>query len=187
MIVPDSITDYVKLYQVFGEKLCSEIVKVLNATDTWEKHTWYNYTENSRKSFEHDLSVCNNNSFYNELVKKMLAHTIREYVDELQMPWFQDWKGFSKIRYNKYDPNTKMDLHCDHIHSLFDGDVKGIPTLTILGALNNDYTGGDFVLCGEKVTINTGEVLIFPSNFMYPHEVTTINSGTRYTFVTWVY
>lgn len=187
MILSDSISDYVKLYKVFDSELCRDIIKVLEADNNWQKHHWYSYTKNTQSSLDYDASVCYNESFYNELLKKMVHHTIREYIDELNISWFQGWKGFSNIRYNKYDVGTKMNLHCDHIHSIFDGQLKGIPTLSVLGSLNSDYTGGDFLLCGEKITINTGEVLVFPSNFMYPHEVTTVNSGTRYTFVTWVY
>lgn len=37
-----------------------------------------------------------------------------------------------------------MRKHYDHIHSIFDGQRKGIPVLSMLGILNNDYEGGEF-------------------------------------------
>jgi len=32
-----------------------------------------------------------------------------------------------------------------------------------------------------------GEMIIFPSNFLFPHEIKPIKKGTRYSFVSWVY
>mgnify|MGYP001213588018 CR=1 FL=1 len=33
--------------------------------------------------------------------------------------------------------------------------------------------------------LKKGDVVIFPSNFMYPHRVEKVTKGTRYSFVTW--
>ena len=30
-----------------------------------------------------------------------------------------------------------------------------------------------------------GDIIIFPANFMYPHRITPITSGVRYSIVTW--
>ena len=38
-----------------------------------------------------------------------------------------------------------MAEHCDHIHSIFEGERKGIPVMTALGSLNDDYMGGEFL------------------------------------------
>jgi predicted 2-oxoglutarate/Fe(II)-dependent dioxygenase YbiX len=79
-----------------------------------------------------------------------------------------------------------MKIHHDHIHTLFDGERKGVPILTILGLLNDDFEGGDFLMFdGKKLNLSAGDIVIFPSNFMYPHAVTTVTKGTRYSFVAW--
>ena len=81
-----------------------------------------------------------------------------------------------------------MKLHCDHIQSIFDGSKKGIPTLTILGSLNNDYKGGELILFKDKkIDLKAGNVVVFPSNFLYPHEVKPVISGVRYSYVSWVW
>jgi len=59
--------------------------------------------------------------------------------------------------------------------------------LSVVGILNQNYEGGDFKIIDKYLKFKTGDVLIFPSNFMYPHEVTSITKGTRYSFVTWGY
>ncbi len=102
--------------------------------------------------------------------------------------WYSSWNGYTQLRYNRYNTDTQMKLHCDHIHSMFDGDRKGVPTLSILGSLNDDYEGGELVFWEqEEIQLKAGQIMIFPSNFMYPHKVIEVTKGTRYSFVSWVW
>ena len=81
-----------------------------------------------------------------------------------------------------------MASHCDHIHSLFDGERKGIPILSVLGLLNDNFEGGDFIFFDDyKIKFNKGDIIIFPSIFLYPHRVAPVTKGTRDTFVSWVW
>jgi predicted 2-oxoglutarate/Fe(II)-dependent dioxygenase YbiX len=81
-----------------------------------------------------------------------------------------------------------MQLHCDHIHTLFDGKRRGIPILSIVGVLNENFEGGEWVMFeNKKIELKTGDILMFPSNFLYPHGVLPITKGTRYSFVSWVW
>ena len=71
---------------------------------------------------------------------------------------------------------------------MFDGERKGIPTLTVLGGLNDDYEGGELMMFGEHcINLPTGAVVVFPSNFMFPHEVKPVKSGVRYSYVSWTW
>ena len=95
---------------------------------------------------------------------------------------------FSRLRFNRYDKNKLMSKHCDHIHSLFTGNIRGIPILSIIGVLNDDYRGGDFIMFDNyKIKLKAGDLILFPSNFMYPHLVKEVKEGTRYSFVSWCY
>lgn len=53
--------------------------------------------------------------------------------------------------------------------------------------LNDDYEGGEFAFFDRKMIAKTpkGSALLFPSNFMFPHEIMPVLSGTRYSVVTW--
>ena len=57
-------------------------------------------------------------------------------------------------------------------------------------ALSNDFEGGEFVFdlpSGEFcVPQNIGDAIIFPSNFMFPHQVNKVKKGTRYALIGWV-
>ena len=53
--------------------------------------------------------------------------------------------------------------------------------------LNDDYEGGEFAFFNRelKYKLEKGDAIMFPSNFMYPHEVMPVTQGTRYSIVTW--
>jgi predicted 2-oxoglutarate/Fe(II)-dependent dioxygenase YbiX len=53
--------------------------------------------------------------------------------------------------------------------------------------LNDDFNGGEFAFFNRelKYKLKKGDALMFPSNFMYPHEVMPVTKGTRYSIVTW--
>jgi predicted 2-oxoglutarate/Fe(II)-dependent dioxygenase YbiX len=60
-------------------------------------------------------------------------------------------------------------------------------TLSCSIALNDDYEGGEFAFFGRELTykIPKGSAILFPSNFMYPHEIMPVTKGTRYSIITW--
>lgn len=69
--------------------------------------------------------------------------------------------------------------------------------LTMIINLNNDYEGGDFCLynpIGKKdneeimyrTKLGKGSVLMFPSNYLYPHRIEPITKGKRYSVVCWM-
>ncbi len=87
-----------------------------------------------------------------------------------------------KYEYNEF--KAGYDFHTDMGHTCSERQ------LSISIALNNDYTGGEFVFNfnGQEVqyTQNIGDVIAFPSSFMFPHKVNKIQSGTRYALIGWV-
>ena len=70
-----------------------------------------------------------------------------------------------------------------NIHSIFDGKLKGIPIISIVGSLNEGYEGGEFMLRDREIKLKTGDILLFPSGIVYPHGVKEIKKGVRYSFV----
>ena len=113
---------------------------------------------------------------------------ITSYIEHFNFPWFSQWSGYTNIRFNRYSKGQEMGAHCDHIHSMFDGERKGVPMLSLLGALNNDYEGGEFIMFDDyEVKLNTGDLILWPSNFLYKHEVKPVTKGERYTYVSWVW
>jgi predicted 2-oxoglutarate/Fe(II)-dependent dioxygenase YbiX len=53
--------------------------------------------------------------------------------------------------------------------------------------LNDDFNGGDFAFFDREFVykLQKGDAIMFPSNFMYPHEIMPVTKGTRYSIITW--
>lgn len=163
----------------------------------WQKHFYASYL-NEREQSDHEFDVIHLDD-YDELIKSpimlnlrnIIWNTIKDYIlveHKSMNSWFSGWNGFTIPRFNKYETGTIMNVHCDHIYNIFDGNIKGIPTLTVLGSLNDDYEGGEFVMFEDLILpLKAGQIVVFPSNFMYPHKVLPVKSGCRYSFVSWVW
>ena len=91
----------------------------------------------------------------------------------------------TNFRLNKYSKGGFMSKHCDNIHHSH-GQQYGYPHVSVLLFLNDDYEGGEFVVADETYVTKKGSSLIFPSNFMFPHEVKPITNGTRWSIITWM-
>ena len=191
-----NIEDYVLHKRNFlNQRVCKEGVISLEETG-WDKHTWKTYEQSSispaqemEPTFKDDSSeVTDKIKFLNDFIIEELFFAIKEYVNSLELDWFTDWSGYSSIKFIKYSLGETMVDHWDSIHSLFDGERKGIPTLSIIGTLNDDYEGGEFYMFKDKkIDMKSGDLLIFPSSFMYPHRVQPVKKGTRYSYVSWTW
>ena len=189
-MLDSTLKDYIKIYKKFYDvEFCKDVVKQLDEAN-WVEHYFYNPNTKSSVSYENELSTSYDSILSKKILDEKIWHVLNKYVKEDFKhfeSWFSSWSGYTFCRFNKYDPSTQMKLHCDHIHSIFDGNNKGVPVLTVLGALNEEYDGGEFLLCEKEFELNTGDVIVFPSNFLYPHEVKPVKSGIRYSFVSWAW
>ena len=177
------------------EKYCENCIDELDKC-AWEKHEWYNPRTDSihGRSGDNELEVLGEPRFsfeigkINEFIIENLHSTVLEYVESFEFEWFDGWEGYTPIRFNRYSPGQTMKLHCDHIHDMFDGEKKGIPVLSIIGILNDEYEGGELIMCEDKkIGTKRGDLLIFPSNFLYPHRIAPVTKGVRYSYVSWVW
>ena len=187
----DKLEDYVlTVPNVFTNELCKKIIKELKSSN-WKTHTFYSHRKRTSRPVSEGKDLENTFDVIPsyEVIKTGVWNAIHKYiVEEFNFPWFPGWEGFSALKFNRYHNNQLMKEHCDHIHDMFEGKVRGIPILSVIGALNNNYEGGEFVLFKDKeYKIKAGEILIFPSLFLYPHKVMPVTKGTRYTYITWVY
>lgn len=185
---------YVKSYDMIPADKCKEIIEKIEDLD-WRMHEFYDVTtgESSPRSGNQELDVVQlpYSPEYDEVrnyVMQSIWNAYQKYVTDLKFPWWNRWEGFTEVRFNRYKETRIMAEHCDHIHSIFDGQNKGIPVMTALGCLNEDYEGGEFVMFGDTVVpFKAGEIKIFPSVFLFPHRIDPVTSGTRYSFVTWAW
>ena len=95
--------------------------------------------------------------------------------------------AYTAFRLNHYGVNGFMRNHTDNIYKSH-GQKYGYPHLTSLIFLNDTYEGGEFLMCDSqyKYKLSQGSVIVFPSNFMFDHEVAKVTKGDRYTCMTWI-
>lgn len=188
----ENIKDYVRVFKkVIPPALCQKVIRDINKNKkNWEKHFYSDPVQkkNIFRSGENELSITYIQTNNTKLVTKKIWHIILKYIVDLKFPWFTSWEGYTEIRWNIYDQKQTMQSHCDHIHTMFDGQRKGIPTLSVLGVLNNNYTGGELEMFEDTIyPLKEGDVVIFPSLFLYPHKVLPVKKGKRYSYVSWVW
>ena len=177
------------------EKYCKNCIKELDKNE-WKQHDWYQYKTDSFDAISGNNEPENIKQDWfspevakiDEFIIQKLHSTILEYVESFKFNWFGGWNGYSQLKFIRYHPNQTMQNHCDHIHDLFDGEIKGIPILSIIGVLNDDYEGGELIMFEDKkIDTKKGDLLIFPSNFLYPHRIAPVTKGVRYSYVSWVW
>lgn len=180
------LKDYVKHYPDFLEpSFCKKLVKKLQKIN-WIKHSYYDHISGQATSYDNDLHINLEPLSEDKIIREKLKFAIDEYMRFLGFEWFYSLTNYSEVRWNRYDVNTEMRLHCDHIQSLFTGENRGVPILTMLGGLNNNYEGGELTMFDRQIIpLKEGELVIFPSTFMYPHSVLPVKKGIRYSFVSW--
>jgi len=190
MIFKKNLKDYLLHLNGFvDKKTCEKTLQEMNNLN-YHQHTFYNSVKNTitPKSGSQELEISYDNVSTKKEIMDRLWYALDNYIKYIEYPWFDGWSGYSEIRLNKYSENKKMALHADHIHSLFEGNKKGIPILSVLGVLNDDYNGGEFIMFDNyEIKFKQGDILIFPSNFMFPHKVEPVTKGTRYSFISWVW
>ena len=177
---------------IIPANLCDYIIKDIE-TREWRPHTWYNAQNGSYGSEETmELDVQQITPELQELLTPIMikagAAYNQKYTYKKTERTNQMMHKFSTIRFNRYGKGQIMRQHHDHIHSLFDGKEKGIPVLSFILNLNDDYEGADlFFWENHVVPLGKGDIIMFPSLFLFPHGVTEAKKGKRYSAVSWAW
>ncbi len=90
------------------------------------------------------------------------------------------------LRLIRYKQGQSLDKHTDR-YTYPNSNVQIWPVVTFTLTLNADYSGGDLdLLDGAHVyKARARQCVFFPANFLYPHAVSTVSAGTRYSLVGW--
>ena len=186
-----NLKDHIFEYDLLSDQECDQIVSILDDNE-WRDFCWYNsdYEQVDIDKQSKMLSTRNNDAteIIQPHINDKLFHAFHEkYHDSSITTGDSFWENCSGIKFNKYNVGDYLSPHHDHIRDFFEGQFRGIPVTSVVGTLNDDYEGGEFVFWGDyKVEIKKGSVLAFPSIYLFPHEVTPVTKGVRYSWISWI-
>jgi predicted 2-oxoglutarate/Fe(II)-dependent dioxygenase YbiX len=176
---------------IIPSDLCDYIVSEIEKRE-WHPHIWYNDfqgTLSSAATMEPDVQTItaeHQNLLTPFMMSAASTYNARYHFESEKT--IQIMKKLCGIRFNRYSPGQIMRAHMDHIHSLFDGNEKGIPVLSFILNLNDDYEGADLVFWEDHIVpLGKGDIVMFPSLFLFPHMVTEAIKGLRYSAVSWAW
>ena len=123
------------------------------------------------------------NVHFGALISHFIAKYIKQYCKDLKLYDFP-FNGIQNIQVLRYEEGGFYVWHTDHGQS--------VPrTISCILLLNNDYEGGELMFMdsnGEnkrKIETKPARLIMWPSNFMFPHKVNTVKKGKRYSIVAW--
>jgi len=184
-----SLKDFIMVKEEFVDPdFCDEILEEYARSELWEKtFTGSGLDEEARKcqviTISDQRCINENNDYRREIDDKMFK-IVKDIIDEYvkEHPEFDleisEDSGYELLRYEVGD------FYIEHTDSF-----KEQPrALTIIIAMNNAYEGGEVAMFQRELVheLDVGDILVFPSNFMYPHEILPVTDGTRYSMITWV-
>jgi predicted 2-oxoglutarate/Fe(II)-dependent dioxygenase YbiX len=121
----------------------------------------------------------------NELLRKKLdaelflcaGKAIQTYANKFPSVNIKEDTGYQLLQYGEGQ------FYAQHTDS-FKGQNRAV---SCSFALNDDYEGGEWGFFDREIVMRAakGSALMFPSNFMYPHEIMPVTKGTRYAVITW--
>ena len=178
-----NIESYIKYYEnIIDKNLCSTIINnEFNYThSTYSTDTEIKVIKKNRVVSE-DYWIKENDKYFLRL-KESYKNAIFKYQTNFQA---LEINSLTDFRISRYKVGSFMSKHVDNIHHSH-GQNYGYPQLTGLLFLNDDYKGGEIIISGKCFNVKTGSALIFPSNFIYPHEVLMVKKGVRYSITCWM-
>lgn len=176
------LSKYIHIYKNFiPNELCNEIIEEFGDDLRWGKSILssgfdpkvrncssinISTSKVSKKKKKIDNDICN---YMHKIVKEEV-----QIYPELTIT--QD-SGYNLLRY------TKGQFYIQHVDN-----CKEYPReLSCSIILNDDYEGGEFSFFNntEKYKLTKGSVIVFPSNFLFPHQILPVTEGVRYSIITW--
>jgi len=178
--------DYIlEVRKLISPKLCEKIIqyfdKDYNDAGTVgtgiDKNVRNCLTRSLQKPKTFGEKICSN--FVKEKIFNCVVHYQKKHHIDIQK--------ISQLDILRYDTNKFKAGY--NFHNDFGNNVNE-RHLSISISLNNKYEGGEFVFDLPDghyiIPQNVGDAVIFPSNFMFSHQVNKITKGTRFALIGWV-
>lgn len=168
-----------------SKDLCDDILNEYVNSDEWVQATVIAGEYPNKRNCK-TISISNQNIILkNETIRQKLDSNLFEYVSKAISLYGEKYEHCSISHDTGYEllKYETGGFYIEHTDS-FTSQPRAVSCSI---CLNEDYVGGEFAFFNREMMIRMpkGGVILFPSNFMFPHEVMPVISGTRYSIVTW--
>lgn len=183
-----NLKDYILVVEnAIPSFFCDEIVAYYEVSDEWDhakiggnpEQTNEEECSSIDKSKRNCTEIHLTESIFEKHLFKIAKNCLKRYLIKHPDARTNVGRGeaFSIL---KYEPDG---FYKEHI----DADPMAPRVLSLSIVLNDEFTGGEFCFSdgNHKINLKKGSAIMFPSNFMYKHQVLPVKSGTRYSIVTW--
>jgi predicted 2-oxoglutarate/Fe(II)-dependent dioxygenase YbiX len=181
-----NILDYIVVFDnIIPHELCDRILQEYANVPEWDETIVRGGLDKNIRNADtilisHDHVIAKNQGVRKQLDDDLFQCAnlaIRQYNEKFKEAFIDQDSGYQLLRY------ISGQFYTQHTDSFKDAPRS----VSCSFALNDDYEGGEFGFFSRYVTIkaNKGAAIMFPSNFMYPHEILPVTKGTRYSIITW--
>ncbi len=173
----------------------NQCLSVMNSLDNLERDDSAPYTDGLLND-DADTYFDPNIKYIDNVRDRIFIDGLKEYASKIRsFNWsYYDTKSFhcSEMIIRRYNEGSEFKYHHDDII----GEIfphwflrrQNILTCNFYFSDAEDYEGGDLVFtCGKTFHPSMGDIIIFPSNWMFYHEVQRITKGKRYSGTVWLY
>jgi hypothetical protein len=113
-------------------------------------------------------------------VHEAVFQAVRQCVDDYGRYWGVGIASYEAFNFVKYDgPGTHFKVHADH-------GPTYVCTISVCVYLNDDYEGGEIWfprMDGLSIKPRAGDIVVFPSTYIYEHASQDMISGIKYSVV----
>lgn len=190
-VIRENISFGINIYRnaiKIPDSIVNELENILSGNDAlyrWSPSLVNNYIqENIARTcfdFKYDNSLYEENNEKSiqmkkiyDIIKESIVFCMRDYEEN----WNFKMEYYEVFNFVKYGKNEFFKAHVDH-------GPYNCYTTSIVAYLNDDYEGGEieWTRFGIKLKPIAGDIVIFPSNFIYEHESHKILDGIKYSVV----
>ena len=184
----NSLNDYIKVYSnIFTLDECEMILDEYRDCEHWAPAGVSSNNVQNPSVRNCDIisistpQIINKNRLHRDMIDRMILKKANEaaqmYIKDFPTCFLKSDSGYDLLRYNK---GGFYRQHTDSFH-------EQPRTIAMSINLSDDYVGGSMAFFNQDVQIRAGlgDVILFPANFMYPHEIMEVTEGIRYSIVTW--
>ena len=184
-----TLDHFIRVYEnALPDKVCDDILNEYVTTDLWTQAMTGGGADNTSRNCD-VISISqreileqspNIRSKLDKELYNCVASLINKYESDCAREGLsisQD-TGYELLRYREGQFYVQ---HTDHFK-----ENPRVASCSI--CLNDDYGGGEFAFFDRSKVLKPkkGSVIMFPSSFMFPHEVMHVTRGNRYAIITWL-